>query len=293
MSTIVKGAPHNVDVAKMQRSLNEIIYSNLREDGDFGDNTEKALQDWQLLHGYEPTGVYDGDTKRVLDTYIEKRFLKEQDFADAASELDCPVAHVKAVTKVESKGSGFLLSGRNVILFERHIFYSQLNKALKAEASLASDLAKKFNIKTDKLDQAGIIKAVQLYLLDKYDNIYNSKTGGYKGTVAGVEHEWERYKLADDIHPRCAAMSASYGLFQIMGFNYHLLVGYETVDDMIDAFNESEKNQLLGFCKFVKATPAMLKAIRTGDWLKFALLYNGPAQKGYDVKIAKAVKDFI
>ena len=273
-------------IVKIQRSLNEILYSNLVEDGEFGSKTVQALQDWQIAHGYEPTGRYENETKVVLDKYIDIRFLKEQDFVEAANKLSCKVSHIKAVTKIESKGEGFLTTGRNVILFERHIFYTQLNKILKRDQSVVSELAKRFKLVNQTFE------AVQQYLITNHSNIYNPKTGGYKGTVNGVEHEWTRFQEASDVNPQAAALSASYGLFQIMGFNYHIITGYNSAEDMIDAFSESEKNQLMAFCKFVQASNGLLKAIRSGDWLSFALLYNGPAQKGYDTKLAQAVKSF-
>lgn len=273
-------------IAKIQRSLNEILYSNLVEDGEFGSQTVKVLQDWQLAHGYEPTGKYENETQRVLDKYIDIRFLKEQDFVDASKVLSCPITHVKAVTKIESKGEGFLLSGRNVILFERHIFYSQLNKILRNKPELVKSLAQQFKLKDESF------ASLQQHLIVNYPNIYNPKTGGYKGTVNGVEYEWERFQQAFSINAQAAALSASYGLFQIMGFNYHLIAGYTSAEDMVDAFAESEKNQLMAFCKFIQASSGLLKAIRNGDWLTFAILYNGPSQKGYDKKLASAVKSF-
>src|SRR5215207_609461 len=48
--------------------------------------------------------------------------LVEQDFIDAAAELDVSVAAIKAVDSVESGGSGFLVNGDLKILFEPHIF---------------------------------------------------------------------------------------------------------------------------------------------------------------------------
>ncbi len=281
---------HNVEqsIVKIQRSLNEIMYAGLIEDGVFGESTKRSLQDWQLAHGYEPDGLYRGRTKEVLDKYIDTRDLKEKDFIDAALELKCPVSHIKAVTKIESKGSGFLISGRNVILFERHIFFNQLNKSLKTNSDLLLKLCQKFNIVEKTLEK------LQQYLITNYSNIYNPKPGGYIGTTNGIEHEWNRYSAAESIDRHSAAMSASYGLFQIMGFNYHAIIGYNTVDEMIDSFAESERNQLLGFCHFVKANPRMHSALKKGEWTTFATLYNGPEQSKnqYDKKLQEAVVCF-
>jgi hypothetical protein len=53
--------------------------------------------------------------------------LIEKDYVEAARLLNCEVACIKAVTEVESKGSGFLYTKEPVILFERHIFRRRTN----------------------------------------------------------------------------------------------------------------------------------------------------------------------
>src|SRR5205809_7535455 len=52
--------------------------------------------------------------------------LTEQQFAGAATTLNCEPAAIKAVNQVESSGSGFRTDGRPKILFEGHIFWKQL-----------------------------------------------------------------------------------------------------------------------------------------------------------------------
>ncbi|MGL6344876.1 MAG: N-acetylmuramidase domain-containing protein, partial [Waterburya sp.] len=54
------------------------------------------------------------------DTIAKK--LSEADFVEAAKLLDCDVAAIKAVVKVESAGSGFLANQLPRILYEPHIF---------------------------------------------------------------------------------------------------------------------------------------------------------------------------
>ena len=48
--------------------------------------------------------------------------LRASDFTRAAAALNCEEACIKAVAEVESRGGGFLKSGRPKILFEAHIF---------------------------------------------------------------------------------------------------------------------------------------------------------------------------
>lgn len=49
--------------------------------------------------------------------------LTEQGYIDAAKELGCEVAAIKAVAEVESRGLGFLPTGEPKILFECHRFF--------------------------------------------------------------------------------------------------------------------------------------------------------------------------
>ena len=53
---------------------------------------------------------------------------------------------------------------------------------------------------------------------------------------------------------------------------------------------ESELNQLLAMCRFIKSNPAMYEALKKEDWAKFARLYNGPgyAANQYDKKLKEA-----
>ena len=65
-----------------------------------------------------------------------------------------------------------------------------------------------------------------------------------------------------------------------MGFNYPI-IGFENVHAMYDAFNASERNQVIGFFDFVKGrtTPSRrLEALKQLDFVEFARLYNGSGQ---------------
>ena len=68
--------------------------------------------------------------------------LTEADYAAAAGRLGCSVAAIKAVAKVESKGSGFLPSGEPRILFERHVFRHRYREAAGAEEAAGSGSAR-------------------------------------------------------------------------------------------------------------------------------------------------------
>lgn len=189
--------------------------------------------------------------------------ITQEDFSRAAGELGVPVAAIRAVTNVESRGTGFLKDGRPLILFERHIMRRQL-------------------IKNDRATDAQHFSMTQ-------PDIVNSKPGGYLG---GSE-EWDRLASAIDIDRTSALESASWGLFQIMGFHWQSL-GYASVQAFVNAMYKDEGSQLDAFVRFINANPNLLRALKARDWTAFAKGYNGPAfeKNRYDTKLAAAYSSF-
>lgn len=183
--------------------------------------------------------------------------LTDNDYKQAADALGVEVACVKAVTKVESRGSGFLPSGEPKILFERHWMYKLLKAKTGKEPAISG--------------------------------VCNPVAGGYQGGAA----EHIRLNAAVQIDRECALQSASWGLFQIMGFHWKAL-GYTSVQKFINDQYDSEAKQLGTFVKFLLINTGMLSALKSKDWAKFAKLYNGPdyAKNNYDTKLATAYKEF-
>lgn len=177
--------------------------------------------------------------------------LTEQNFIEAATELQCFPAAITAVAEVEAAGVGFLESGQPKILFERHIF-SRLTQR--------------------KFDRTN-------------PDISNRNPGGYKGGQA----EHGRLNQATVLDRTAALKAASWGKFQILGQNFQQ-AGFETLQEFINAMYHSEQQQLKAFVGFIKADKRLLKAIRNTDWQLFASVYNGPAyQKNrYGEKMAAA-----
>ncbi len=180
--------------------------------------------------------------------------LSPQDFQNAANKLGVSVPHVKAVTEVESQGDGFLPDGRPKILFERHIFRKRL-----------------------------IEKGVSVQ--NTPNDIVNAASGGYQGGVK----EHDRLARAAAIDRDAALESASWGMFQIMGYHWKML-GYPSLQAFINAMYADEASQLDAFVRFIQADPRLLRALKNQDWSTFAKIYNGPATQGYDVKLASAFK---
>lgn len=107
----------------------------------------------------------------------------------------------------------------------------------------------------------------------------------------GQAAEWANFAKASAIDAEAAIKSISMGLAQVMGFNYKM-IGYETPQAMFNALSSGEAAQILSFFDFVRAAKLEDEA-RAGQWTAFARKYNGPAQKGYDTKIAKRYQYYV
>lgn len=265
------------DVLNLQKWLIQNGYA-ITADGDFGKGTDAAVRDFQEKHnlvvdgnvGPNTLNTLQGNTRLVINPTIsdttEKGVLKvlsQQDFVDAASKLSVSVAHVHTVTDVEALQSGFISNGKPKTLFERHQFYRLLADAKGKE--FANQIAK---TKPD---------------------ICNKTPGGYLKGVA----EWNRLQKAVRINETCALKAASWGLFQIMGFN-HAACGYSTVQDYARAMGESEGKQLDAFVNYMLKNPTVLGYLRNCQWEKFARAYNGPTYyiNKYDLKLAGAYRHY-
>jgi len=180
--------------------------------------------------------------------------LTEQDYINAAKELGCEVAAIKAVASVEGRGSGFLPSGEPKILFERHKFYKFTNGAF---AQSNPDLC--------------------------------SRTpGGY-----GKESEQhKKLQRAVALNRDAALMSCSWGAFQVMGEHWKTL-GYSSIQDFVNKMYRSEADHLDSFVRYIKAF-ALTNHLRNKNWAAFAKGYNGPGYKAnnYDVKMATAYNKY-
>lgn len=256
-------------VKQMQRALGEKLGVNITADGQLGKISQSYLQAYQhsvgLADEKDANGICYGPlTQAKLDPFIQSRYVQLDDMQKAADELGVDLASVRAVTSVEAKEFGFFKNGFPVILFERHKFFKYLTEI--RGASFANSIAA------------------------MNGDICNAKSGGY----LGKEAEIKRLDRAIVINEKAALLSASYGLFQLMGFNY-ALCGYGNVESFVKDMKASEDYQLAAFVKFVKSQPGLLNALRAKNWARFAELYNGSnyAINQYDVKLADAYRMFV
>ena len=184
-------------------------------------------------------------------------------YSQAANDLNVEIAAIKAVAKVESKGDPFLPSGHPVVLFESHHFRKFTNK--------------------------------------QYDTSFPKLSHPYKGNdgkviryyIGGEREVTERLEKAAGLNKEAAYKSASWGKFQIMGFNYKQS-GFQSVFSFVEAMKKNENEQVIAFCNFIKSDSVIHKTLKQKDWSAFAKRYNGPdyAVNKYDLKMAKAYNQF-
>jgi peptidoglycan hydrolase-like protein with peptidoglycan-binding domain len=265
LSTLRKGTTKKDEVIRLQTLLNK-AGCHLVIDGDFGNKTVECVKEFQAQNGLLADGIVGGKSWITFQQkfpehfgVVQSKFLSEEDIQRAAHKLGVNVATVKAVYKVESNGKGFV--GDNPkILFEGHIFWKQL--------------------KAHGLNPANYQKG--------NENILHSAwTKAYYG-----QNQYERLDKAKAIHQDSANESASWGLFQIMGFHWKSL-GYASVQEFVDKMYQSEGEQLMAFVRFIEVNN-LVRFLKVRDWAGFARRYNGPGYRAnrYDVKMAQAYKQY-
>jgi hypothetical protein len=190
----------------------------------------------------------------------EQKAITNADIREIARYEGIPFANLKAVLDIEAAGSGFLLNepapARPKILFEAHVFYRETPKPVsKTRPDLSS---RRWNRKL------------------------------YKGGSA----EWDRLKDAMAFDELAALRSASWGLGQVMGFNYSL-AGCTSVEQFVVEAFTGEKQQFQHVVNFIRNTGLKQPLVR-GDWHGFARGYNGSgyAANNYHNRLASAARKY-
>ena len=235
----------NPDVSWVQKWLNLNTGSNLEVDGAWG--------------------TLSRSTFILAFTCKNASAITEDQLKQIAIELgDSNTKRIKAVSKVESNGSGWFNSGLPKILYERHKYWKHVKNASNRVISWFS----------------------------------NSEAGDYTMDVNknGVNDSWEKLSLAMGKDPLAALKSISIGKFQVLG-EYYQQCGYNHPIEMLYACSRSEYAQY-GLLRdyilkvaFIKS--AFLKlSTNPSDNIPFARAYNGPkyTKYAYHIKLANAMK---
>jgi len=178
---------------------------------------------------------------------------------EAAKRLNVTPAHIRMVRTVESGGRSFDDQGRPVILFEPHIFHRRTGGKYSPSA-------------------------------------FSYAKWGDRPYPKDYDGRWTQLGDAAAQDEVAALESASWGLFQIMGFHWQAL-GYSTVQDFAERMARSEAEHLEAVVRFIEKNglaPA-LRRCKAGDpdsCRDFARAYNGSgyAAQIYHVKMAGALK---
>jgi hypothetical protein len=176
--------------------------------------------------------------------------LSGEGMSTICTTLGVTQVEVWAVLAVETHGFGFLEDRRPQILFERHIFH--------------------------KLTQG------------RFDvgnaDISHVNPGGYVGGTG----EYERLLKAMELDQNTALQSVSWGIGQVMGFNFKD-VGFSDINRMVTDMVKGENEQLLAMANFIK-DKKLDSALRSQNWEAFAHGYNGSDFKknNYDQRLAAA-----
>lgn len=254
LRTVLKKGSSGQLVGYLQTMLQTWGYA-VTVDNKFGNNTEKAVKDFQQKNGLKADGIVGNKTLNVLEKNPTELAELEEGFQRAAEYLGIETALIKALTEVESSGDGFFADGKVKILYERHWMYRLI-------------------------DQLGMDVDFYSALLP---NIVNRRSGGY----IGGSKEYLKLEHAKLIDKESALESCSWGAFQIMGFHWERL-GFDNVQHMVDTMEMNTAKQIEIFSRFIETDGRLHKSLIEKDFSKFATIYNGPRHLAYDVKIEKA-----
>jgi hypothetical protein len=177
--------------------------------------------------------------------------LTEDGLHGACEKLNTGAPELWAVifTETDPPYGGFFTDAYPQILFERHVFQKLTGK--------------------------------------QYDAAH-PEVSGDSGRPYGASgaHQFARLSEALKLDPTAALQSASWGIGQTLGENYHE-AGFNSVYDLVSAMFESEDKQILAAAGEMIST-GCARALAVHDWKTFARIYNGPgyAQNNYDQKLS-------
>ncbi|MEZ4736799.1 MAG: N-acetylmuramidase domain-containing protein [Caldilineaceae bacterium] len=190
----------------------------------------------------------------VLSTWNRYGGLLQQE----AARLDIHPGIAVAVLAAESRGEPFDRHGRLIIRFENHIFYEYWGKA-----------------NTERFRQHFAFAADESWKGHQWRPDVNSDWQPMHH-FGDQDTEWRAFEFARTLNEKAAMYAISMGAPQIMGFN-HTAIGYPTVQAMFADFSQDVRPQLISLFRFMEVN-GLVEAVRNGDFLTFARIYNGTGQ---------------
>ena len=191
-----------------------------------------------------------------------------ESYAHAAWMIDCEPAAIQAVAEVEAGTQGAFLTlaetGEEIptILFEPHIFG---------------------RLTEHKYDGRTVMKGLE------GPQWVISRKKWEPGTYGTQFAQHTKLAAASALDRPSALMSASWGLFQILGVNYRR-AGFASIQDLVNAAYRDVDAHLRMFVRFIMGDPILTEALQRKAWTMFAKRYNGSgyAANRYDEKMRDA-----
>lgn len=195
--------------------------------------------------------------------------MDETLFTWAANELGVEEAQIRAIAEIESKREPFDAKGRPAILHERHVMFKQLRDSGRQNLALSGSV--------------------------NHPSVVNRESGDY----GKYSYQWVKHDIAKGYDETAAYMSCSWGLFQIMGYNYELC-GYSDVHSFVRDMYDSVQKQFEAVVKFIQNNgqrhdgKRMVQHLQEHNWRGFARIYNGPkyAASNYHGRLEAAYHKF-
>lgn len=223
-----------------------------------GPQVHNGLTWWQIDGGKWVAEAYAGRALIVAEGESNHTLI-----AEMAQRYNVGERRIAAVIQVESGGRGFD-DGRLIIRFEPHVFASLVDTAI-------SDF---FKVGTPAWN-------------GNQHLMRPSQDAEWKAFHGSQDREWLALALASMIDAEAAWASCSMGAPQIMGFHYKAL-GYASARDMARAFAHGESVQIVAMLAWMESSGA-LEALRDGDYVRFATIYNGPGQAHYYAQLLRDI----
>ena len=242
----------------LNRQLPQTAPGDLDQTGQVGDARNFISRPTPLVFENDLTGTLPATAQNPPR-------LAENDFVAAANNLGggAEVAAIMAVAQVEAGGRvGFGIDGRPIIRYELHIFHGRTGGS--------------YDTTHPHLSQPTLAAG----------NPYHDGTQATEWSLmlgAMILRDANRNRRTSD-----AWQSASWGMFQVMGFNFSN-VGWASINDFVADMFRSEAQQLNAFLGYVR-NAHLTNQIARHDWAGFARAYNGAlyAVNHYDTNIAAA-----